>query len=142
MSQSQISTMLIRAGHSLQGTYNFATLVLGGFSQDWALRLVNWSNVPYWIIGLVVVLVPLKLYLKRRARHYLPMFQTALTQVTDGTGNIVIGGLGVAWFNLAVGLSPFFIVAPITIGVVILYFGLIVDVFFLKRVLRKAVRLP
>ena len=89
-----------------------------------------------------MVLVPMKLYLRRRARRYLPVFQTALTQVTDGTGNIVIGGLGVAWFNMAVGLSPFFIVAPITIGVVVLYFGLIVDVFFLKRVLRKAVRLP
>src|SRR2546427_3839600 len=112
MSQSQISQMLIRAGHSLQGVYSFATLVLGGFSQDWALRLVNWSNVPYWIIGLAVVLVPLKLYLKRRARHYLPVFQTAMIQVTDGTGNIVIGGLGVGWVHIAGGLGPLFFFWP------------------------------
>ena len=142
MFQLQVSPLLSRTAHSLQSLINFGTLVLGGFFQDWAVRIINWSTFPYIIVGLVVVLVPLKLYLKARAKQYLAPFRSGLGQVTDGLGNIVIGGLGVAWFNMAVGLSPFFLVAPITIGLVALYFGLIIDVFAMKKVVRRAINLP
>src|SRR2546426_1760971 len=141
MSQGAIPPLLSRAVHYFQMIFTNASYVLGGFYQDLVLRIVNWSTVAYIIIGLVVVLVPLKLILRARAEQYLRPLNHGIEQVGGGLANIVIGGLGVAWFNLVIGLSPFFVAAPLTFGFVALYFLLILDVFCLKRTFRKAVNL-
>jgi hypothetical protein len=139
MSQTKISPHLVQVGQYAEKASQYGSLVLGGFYQDWALQIINWSTIGYILLGLVLVLVPLKLYLKYRAKQYLQPFSHGLEVVTDGLGNVAIGGLGVAWVKLAVGLYPFFLTAPITIGVVALYFGLVVDVILLKKTVRKAI---
>jgi len=141
MTQGGIPPLLSRASHYFQTIFTNASYVLGGLYQDWVLRIVNWSTVAYIIIGLVVVLVPLKLILRARAKQNLRPLNYGIEQVGGGLANIVIGGLGVAWFNLVIGLSPFFVEVPLTFGFVALYFLLILDVFWLKRTFRKAVNL-
>ena len=125
-------------GHLIQRGFTNGGYILGGFYQGWILSVVNWSTVPYTLLALAVVFVPLKLILRWKARQYLDPFRNGVKSVGDGLCNVVIGGLGTAWFNLAVGLSPFFLKVPVTIGLVALYFLLIVDVFWLKRTFRKA----
>jgi hypothetical protein len=83
------------------------------------------------------VYIPLKLFLRARARQYIPFLSNGVKQIGDGGFNIVIGGLGTAWVNLFVGLSPFFLIPPLTLVFVGVYLLLIVDVFFLKRTFRK-----
>jgi hypothetical protein len=134
MSQNGISPILNRASELAQNV----GYILGGYYQEWALRLINWTTFPYILIGFVVVFVPLKLFLRRRAKQYLNPLSYGLEQVGMGLSNVVIGGLGVAWVNLVIGLSPFFLTVPLTIVPVALYFLLILDVFWLKRLFRKA----
>jgi hypothetical protein len=141
MSQEDFSPHLLKIGHIINSAFTKVTYVIGGLYQDWILRAINWATVPYILLGLAAVMVPLKLVLRARAKQYLPPLNYGISQVGNGLSNIVIGALGVAWFNLALGLSPFFLVAPLTMAFVALYFVLIIDVFWLKGTFRKATSL-
>ena len=109
MSQNKISPHFVQVGQYAEKASQYGSLVVGGFYQDWALQIINWSTIGYILLGLVLTLVPLKLYLKYRAKQYVEPFSHGLEIVTDGLGNVAIGGLGVAWVKLAVGLYPFFL---------------------------------
>ena len=87
------------------------------------------------IIG---VMVPLNLIMRKRAKHLLPWYRAGVRRILDGICNVVIGGLGVGWWALIVGLSPFFFTAPLVIIPIALYGLAIADIFWLKRTFRKA----
>src|SRR2546427_5120546 len=117
MSQGAVPPLLSRAVHYVQVIFTNASYVLGGFYQDLVLRIVNWSTVAYIIIGLVVVLVPLKLILRARAKQYLRPLNHGIEQVGGGLANIVIGGVGGGVVHLGTRLWPLFVEAPSTFRV-------------------------
>ncbi|HEV2119943.1 MAG TPA: hypothetical protein VGS11_07570 [Candidatus Bathyarchaeia archaeon] len=128
-------------GQIIESLSTNAGYVLGGFYQYWVLSMVNWSTIWYILFAFVLVFVPLKLILRAKTKQYLPFVRSGLKHIGEGGCNIVLGGLGMAWVNLIVGLSPYFVTAPLTLVFVGLYFLLIMDVFWLKRTFRWSARL-
>jgi len=95
---------------------------------------------PPWIIGIISAFAVTGLYFHFVAKDHLSSFKNVTHAVTSRCWNLVIGGLSKAFFNLAIGLVPFW-QNPWIFVVLGLYFGLILDVVWMKRWFGRAVRL-
>jgi hypothetical protein len=138
MSSQNISPIIQRISQAVSQGVNYASMVFGAFYSDWAVQLVNWHTFPYVLAIVIGVMVPTNLILRKRAKHLLPRYRTGVGRFLEGMCNVVIGGLGVGWWALIVGLSPFFFTAPMVIIPIALYGLAIADIFWLRSTFRKA----
>lgn len=105
-----------------------------GFADgEWLVKLVNTRIGLELATILICALASLKIILPLRAPRVVGLFRRAVYFGLDWTFSIVIGGLGKAWYNLFQALIPFY-QNPWIILVLILYFGLVLDVMAMKHI--------
>jgi len=115
------------------------SLVLGfAFEKD-VLAFAGLLTLP-WIISIIGSFAGAALYFHFIAKDKLMGFKLVTHLVSSRCWNVVIGGLSKAFFDLATGLLPFW-QNPWIFVVLGLYFGLILDVVWMKRWFGRAVRL-
>ncbi len=112
---------------------------LGFVFQKNVLVFAGWLTLP-WVVGIIGSFAGAGLYFHFIAKGKLRGFKLVTHLVSSRCWNIVIGGLSKAFFDLATGLLPFW-QNPWIFVVLALYFGLILDVVWMKRWFGRAVRL-
>src|SRR2546425_4720688 len=117
------------------------TLALGfGFVfQKNVLAFAGMLSLPR-SIGIIGAFAAIALYFHFKAKDHLEGFRNVTRLVGGRCWNVVIGGLSKAFYNLAIGLLPFW-QNPWIFVVLGVYSFLILDVVWLKRWFGRAVKL-
>jgi hypothetical protein len=106
---------------------------VGWADGAWLVKLVNTQIGLELATILVCTLAILKITFELRSQWALGLYHRAVYRGLDWAFSIVIGGIGKAWFNLFQALIPFY-QNPWIIFVLVLYFGLVLDVMAIKHI--------
>ena len=119
---------------------NFVTIAFGFMFED---QLVTISHEAWfaWAAGIGVVgLFIAGVLFMFRANQYYNGYLDNVSRFWNWFWQIPMAGLGRAFVNLVVALLPFY-QHPIIFAPIALYFGLILDLWFVKWVFARALRL-
>jgi len=135
----KIRPLITSIGQAIWRASPMLTFVFGFIFQKNVLAFAGLLTLPR-IIGIIGSFAVVGLYFHFRAKDKLRSFQKATHLVGSRCWNIVIGGLSKAFFDLAIGLLPFW-QNPWIFVVLGLYSFLVLDVIWMKRWFGRAARL-
>jgi hypothetical protein len=135
----KIRPLIARVGRALWRASPVLAFVFGFIFQQSVLTFAGMLTLPR-TIAIIGAFAATALYFRFVARNHLRGFKDATGAIGSRSWNVVIGGLSKAFFDLATGLLPFW-QNPWIFVVLGLYFGLILDVVWMKRWFGRAVRL-